>query len=183
MRNDKAKAIKLRQEGHSYNQINKKLSIPKSTLSYWLKDVPLPIEAKNKINSRTYIKGAKKLIDRNKQQTKIAAKKADRIKQQAKKEVSCLIENKLFLAGISLYWAEGYKKGAEGSKWKCVDFANSDPKMIKLMIQFFTKICNRDIKQIKALIILHKNVNSDFAINYWANTTKIPTARINVRTP
>ncbi len=41
MRKDKEIAIKLRKQGLSYSQIKNKLDIPKSTLSYWLRDIKL----------------------------------------------------------------------------------------------------------------------------------------------
>ena len=41
MRADKQLAIKLRLFGSSYNEISKKLSIPKGTLSYWFKDIAM----------------------------------------------------------------------------------------------------------------------------------------------
>ena len=56
MRKDKNLAIKLRKQGYSYNQINDKLGISKSTLSYWLRDIKISSQAQNKINSRVYNK-------------------------------------------------------------------------------------------------------------------------------
>ena len=47
-----------------------------------------------------------------------------------------LKEKELFITGIMLYWAEGWKKNS-----KYVAFANSDPKMIQLFLKFLHKIC------------------------------------------
>jgi len=174
MRKDKKIAIKLRKQGLSYSQIKNKLDIPKSTLSYWLRDIKLSKIAKEKILKRVNNTSTKALIKRNKQQTVIAKKRADKIRRCAIKEASTLINNKLFLVGVSLYWAEGYKKGAYGSKWKSVDFANSDSKMIIIMMAFFRKICKVKSEKIKIQIIAHKNVKVSRAINFWSNITNIP---------
>jgi len=42
MRKEKNAAIQLRKEGKSYSEVSKILCIPKSTLSYWFKDIILP---------------------------------------------------------------------------------------------------------------------------------------------
>lgn len=174
MRKNKIQAIKLRKQGLSYNEINRKLGISKSTLSYWLSKLEISKEAKNRISARVYEGSIKGLIRRNKNQTILAKKRAEEIRGLAKKEVAGLIKNKLFLTGISLYWAEGYKKGAYGSKWKAVDFANSDPELIRIMMEFFRKICKVEEKKIKIQLIAHKNIDINKVVAYWSKLTKIP---------
>ncbi|MFZ2193636.1 MAG: helix-turn-helix domain-containing protein [Candidatus Moraniibacteriota bacterium] len=174
MRKDKEQAIRLRRSGLSYNEISKKLGIPKSTLSFWLSDLEISKKAKIRIASRVYTGSVAGLIKRNKNQTFLAKERADKIRNTAKLETKELMKNKLFLAGISLYWAEGYKKGAQGSKWKAVDFANSDPEMIRMMMRFFRNICNVGDEKIKMQIIAHENVDIDETVQFWSKLTKIP---------
>jgi Homeodomain-like domain len=179
MRKDKNQAIKLRLEGKSYSQVSKALNIPKSTLSYWLKDLKLSKRAQLLIEQRVNETSIKALIKRNKNQTYLAKKRSEEIKKKAIREAGKLKDNKLFLIGVALYWAEGYKKGAFGSKWKGVDFANSDPEMIKLMISFFKSICKVENEKIKIQIIAHSNVDINKAIKYWSRVTKIPKRQFN----
>ena len=87
MRSDKSLAIRLRMRGNSYGQISEKLDIPKSTLSYWLKDIELSKNAKNKIQKRVNRTSIEALIKRNKQQTILANKRAEKIRSYASKEV------------------------------------------------------------------------------------------------
>ncbi len=174
MRLDKQEVIKLRKSGESYGQISASLGIPKSTLSVWLKDVKLSQIAQKKIRSRTNSTAISKLIERNKNQTAIASDRQESIRTLAKIESANLLLDPLFLAGVSLYWAEGYKRGALGSKWKSIDFANSDPEMIKLMINFFTKFFEFKKTKIKVQIMLHDPKNSIAAINFWQHLTGIP---------
>ncbi len=173
MRLEKTEAIKLRKLGKSYNEITKLLKVPKSTLSYWLRDIVLSKKAKSRIRDRVYEKSVKALLRRNKEQTAVAEKKAKNIHDKAVSEVKKLKQNNLFLVGISLYWGEGYKRGAEGSVWKCVDFTNSDPSMIKMMMRFFREICKVEEDKMRVQIILHKNLSSIRAVEYWSSVTKI----------
>jgi hypothetical protein len=174
MREDKDLAISLRKKGLSYNEISKKLNIPKSTLSCWLADMELSKKAKDRIANRVFAGSAKGLIERNRNQTALAKERAENIRNIAKKEVAKLIKNKLFLVGIALYWAEGYKKGAYGSKWKAVDFANSDPELVKIMMKFFREVCQVGDEKIKVQLIAHKNIDIDEAVAYWAKLTGLP---------
>lgn len=174
MRKDKDKALKLRLSGKSYAQISRALNVPKSTLSTWLKDIALSKKAKSIIESRGNAVAIKKLIARNKNQTVIAKNLHQTTYKIGKEEARTLINDPLFIAGISLYWAEGYKKGWEGSAWKSIDFANSDAKMIKLMLLFFKKFLQIKIQDIRVQIMLHDKNNIKKSIKYWQKITKIP---------
>jgi hypothetical protein len=174
MRSDKNIAINLRESGKSYNQISASLNIPKSTLSVWLKNLSLSDDAKSIIQSRVNSTAIKKLIERNKNQTVLAEERHKKIRILAKGEAKTLLSSPLFLSGVSLYWAEGYKQGANGSKWKCVDFANSDPDMIKLMIKFFIKFFKIKKSDINIQLMLHNPKNSVNTVNFWHKLTGVP---------
>ncbi len=173
MRKDKILAIKFRKEGNSYKQISEKLSVPKSTLSCWLSNLKISNKAKNKIAGRVYEKSVLALIKRNKAQTALAQEKADLIKKEAEEEVKKFLHDSLFVAGISLYWAEGYKKGDKGSKYKSVDFTNSDPEMIKMIMKFFRKYYGVSDDRIKIQLMAHPNVNINKAIKFWIKITSL----------
>lgn len=174
MREDKQKAIKLRKDGNSYNQISQLLKIPKSTLSYWFSDLEISQKAKNKILERVGKTSIALLVKRNKNQTVLARERALEIRYEAKKESYKLLKDPLFLVGVSLYWAEGYKKGASGSKWKSFDFANSDPEMVRVMMKFIRKFLKSDDKRIKIQLLAHRNININETVNFWSKLTKIP---------
>jgi hypothetical protein len=173
MRKDKLIAIQLRKKGNSYSQIKEILKIPKSTLSYWLRDLKISEDAQEKIMQRSHNASIAGLLKRNKNQTILAKQRADEIRAQAKGETRELLDNPLFISGVSLYWAEGYKKGAYGSKWKGVDFANSDPETIKLMMKFFKKICGVKTEKFRIQLMVHHNVNIKKALCHWSKITKL----------
>ena len=174
MRSDKNSAIKLRKSGESYNQISVALNIPKSTLSYWLKDIVISQKAQEIIQSRVNSTSIAKLIERNKDQTRLAKERHDKIYELAKEEAKKFLSDSLFIVGLALYWGEGYKQGAYGSKWKSIDFANSDPDMIEIMVLFFTKFLNLKRSDIKIQLMLHDPKDTDKAVNFWHQLTKIP---------
>lgn len=77
-------------------------------------------------------------------------------------------EEKLRLAGIMLYWAEGSRGDST------VDFANSDPKMVQLFLKFLREICGVSDKRIRIYLYTHDNQNLEELIKYWRNITGIP---------
>ena len=123
MRKDKDKALALRKQGKSYNEISRAFKIPKSTLSFWLKDVQLSKKAKKNLKNGWQRVGLKKLLLMNRNRTLIAQKSADSIQKEAAKDIKKIDRQTLFFLGSALYWAEGYKSTKWG-KWRCVDFTN-----------------------------------------------------------
>ena len=79
-------------------------------------------------------------------------------------------ENKLKLAGIMLYWGEGYKT----IKSKGIDFANSDVSMIVAFINFLRQICGVDERRLRVLLYCYSNQNPESLIDFWSKLTKIP---------
>jgi len=72
-----------------------------------------------------------------------------------------------------LYWGEGFK-GNENSKMSTVDFANSDPQMIRVFMKAFRDTYVFDRKKLRAYIYCYSNQNVPNLINFWSKLTKIP---------
>lgn len=77
-------------------------------------------------------------------------------------------EEKLRIAGIMLYWAEGNKQE------NTVDLANSDPKMIKIFLNSLREICQVDEKRLRAFVYCYANQNTEKLESFWSKITKIP---------
>jgi transcriptional regulator with XRE-family HTH domain len=169
MRNDKNKAILLRKQGKSYNEIAKILDTSKSTLSLWLRNIKMPYSIKKRLWDETRIKWAQNITRFNKKRGKIAKQKAQQIQDLTSRDVKRISKRELLLIGSALYWAEGYKK----SRWAVV-FSNSDQLMIKLMMKFFREICRIKEDRFRAIVQIHPNTTSQKSINHWSKITKIP---------
>lgn len=82
-------------------------------------------------------------------------------------------EEKLKIAGLMLYWAEGAKFNPE--RRNCtVDFANSNPEMICAFLKFLREICRVDETHLRVYIYCHANQNIEAVKDFWHNATKIP---------
>lgn len=167
-------AIALRKQGKSYTEIQAMIKVSKGTLSYWLKNITLLPNEQKRLLNKMNTAGTQALIKRNKHQTVLAAQRAMQTRTAARKQIRKLTSQDLFLVGVALYWGEGYKRGAEGSAWKCVDFTNSDPDMIVIMLKFFQECCAVPKIKIRMHLMLHDQSQKNNAIRFWSRTTNIP---------
>lgn len=172
MRDNKERAIQLRKSGKSYNEISSTLGIPKSTLSSWFRDdiTSQRIKTRLTIKSRRIL--AKNITRYNQQRSKDARARWKVWQDKAKSEINTLSFYELKLVGTALYWAEGYKK----SNWNIV-FSNSDPILIRIMVDFFRKVCKIDEYKIKGQVQIHPNILEEKAVRYWSRKSGIPKSR------
>lgn len=169
MRNDKAKAIQLRKQGKTYNEINRLLNIPKSTLSGWFNGLEIPERIKRRLWSNAQKKWAQSITNYNKKRALDTLIKAEQSQETTAKDIGRLTRRELMLAGTTLYWAEGNKK----DRWN-VKFCNSDPAIINLMMQFFRKICKVDEEKFRAHMQIYPNISEKKAKIFWSRISGIP---------
>lgn len=164
---EKELAIRLRKRGLSYNQIKKEVNVSKDTLSRWCRDVILTPEQMEKLLKRKLkgaergrIIGAKKLQKKRQEETRFLLK-------SGRKEIGKLSDRDRFLAGVAFY-------AAEGGKTRSIQFANSDPLMIRFMMEWFREFCQVPESKFRGAIWIHENLDPDRAKTYWSRLTKIP---------
>lgn len=164
----KDKALKLRKQGKSYNEINGTLGVPKSTLSNWLKEIPLSKQIKDKNINQAKIIWAKNITAYNKRRSwvgkQLKEKEIDRFAQEIKN-----VDNQaLFWLGLGLFLAEGGKK----ERWS-VRFVNADISIIKLMMKFFREICLVSDDKFRFRIYLHPNIKDREAKSSWSKILNV----------
>ncbi|MBU1031815.1 hypothetical protein KKE03_02755 [Patescibacteria group bacterium] len=127
------KALILRRSGKSIKKIAKLLGVSVSIVSVWSREVELTEEQREKLKRRKVrIRHLRKLA---KQSHLEKISRVKRLFEDAHAEIKPLTAKELFLTGLSLYWAEGFKSVKEGR----LGFCNSDPRMVKFMIKWFKK--------------------------------------------
>ncbi len=166
-----AKAIILRKNGGSISAIAKKLSVSKSTVSVWCRDIALT-------NSQIAT-----LVKKNSHRATQALLCASEIKrarriletglsiQYGKDDVGKLSKRDLYMVGLGLYWGEGYKKGSQE-----LGFTNSDLSLIHFYITWLNKIYkikNDDLILRVSINMQHKNRDRSI-LEYWSTQTNIP---------
>jgi len=74
-----------------------------------------------------------------------------------------------------LYWAEGGKEVCRNGQWRgtSVNFANSDPKMVKLFLRFLREICGVNEQRLRVHLYCYANQDIDYLKKYWQEITNI----------
>lgn len=160
----KARAVALRHQGLSYNEIRRKIPVAKSTLSLWLKTISLKPEHKK----RLYTKQISILSLGSQSQHARREREVTDIIQSAIKEISLPISLEAYrLMGAALYWAEG-------SKGKRFEVTNSDPNLILFMVKWVEKVVGVIPVKLKARLNIYPQQNDKKIKQFWSDLTGIP---------
>ncbi len=160
-------ARELRSQGLSLNEIIAKTGFSKGSVSLWVRDIELTLEQKKQLSR----KGRTKESIERRRTTRLGRENARRqiIVDNAKKEISNVSDQELKLIGIALYWGEGGKAN-RGS----VQLSNGDPRIIRLMMKFFKRVCKVPKKKFRGHIHVHPHLNVKKAEGYWSTVSGIP---------
>jgi hypothetical protein len=134
--------------GLSSVQIAQKLGITDPMVRYWL--------TKRNVKKRSISEAINNLY-----RTKFK-KKPFQLKKCFSKN-----DTELKISGIMLYWGEGAKTG------NSIKFANSDPEMIKIFLNFLRNICGIHEKRLKLLMHIYPDQDEDGLRKFWSSMTKV----------
>lgn len=172
---EKQKAVELRKEGLSYSEILKEISVAKSTLSLWLREVGLSNRQKQRLTQKK-LAAIKRAGEKS---HKLRMERWNDIKKKASQEVGSLSNREGWLLGVALYWAEGAKEKEIGSATN-IKFSNSD----ELMILFFREWLNKFLKvsydQMLFELYIHETADWELARKFWASKLQVWPQKIRV---
>ncbi len=160
----KYEAVKLRRKGLSYKEISIKIKIAKSTAKLWCSDVVLKPEQRK----RLYTKQIGILSTGPNSSHERRKREIEEIVKKAKQEIRFPLNEETYkLFGAALYWAEG-------SKTKHFAVTNSDPLLIKFIVEWTRKFFGIKPKNIKAHLNIYQQQNEAEIKEFWSNLTGIP---------
>ncbi|HSX40517.1 MAG TPA: hypothetical protein VLF68_02795 [Candidatus Saccharimonadales bacterium] len=160
-------AIQLRLQGKTYGQIKRELGIQKSTLSGWLRKLPLTDtqqEILSKNREMNLDLGREKYRETRQKQR---LERLQKIFSQQENALLPLTARELFLAGVFLYWGEGEKTHG------VVSISNTDPRVVVFALLWMTKSLKIPKEKIKIQLHLYKDMDSEDAINFWSKKLAI----------
>jgi len=167
----KPEAIRLRKKGNSLPYINTKLQIPKSTLSYWFKNIELTASQKAKLHQKwkdalvIARQGAVKWHNQQKAD-RLAAAKVRAMGTLAKVDIADPAILELSLA--VLYLAEGYKKNPE------TGLGSSDPVTLRFFLKGIETVFDYDISSVRCELYLRADQDPLTLKKYWAKELGLP---------
>ncbi len=165
------KAIHLRKNGVSINDISARLQASKSTVSYWCRDIvlsPRQIRALAHKQERGGMLGRLRAaeVKRDKRLASVALQN-----KCGRRDVGTMSKRDIFILGLALYWGEGFKRGND----EC-GISNSDPAIIIAFIEWVRSVYNVKAGDLIARVSLNRahTPRVTEVERYWAKTTGIP---------
>lgn len=164
---EKQKAISLRIAGYSLTEIAQRVKVSKSTVSNWVRDISLSLEAQCRL-SEIVSAGQLKSAELKKK------RKATQLEDYYSKAKRFLISSPLGrnfskIACSLIYWCEG------GKYEDCmIQFTNSDPNLIAGFLSLLRQSYILDESKFRACLHLHEYHDQNTQIGYWSQVSQIP---------
>ncbi len=156
---------RLRRDGWTYGEIMEVLPVGKGTLAGWCKEIRLTEKQIAAIKSRLPDrKGVPRDTNWKRRET-IAV-----IRENASLEVPTLMQDPFWVAGLVLYWAEGFKSQRR------VGMSNSDPAALRLLVRWIRTYLAEEAEFVFKLN-LHYNNDEPAARQHWRTELNTPDAR------
>lgn len=166
----KFEARELRKQKRSIKSIAKQLAVSASSVSTWCRDIKFSEEEKLEVFKRGYFAGSKARLEAI-QARKVQLNNAiETIHKKAILEVGSLTKRDLFIAGIALYWGEGFKKD------KLVGLASMSPFIAKFYIKWL-RVCFNIQKErllMRVTINIQKKEFTHSILQFWSQQLQIP---------
>ncbi len=166
----KEKALAMRKQGKSINDIAKEQSISKSTASIWCRNINLSEKQKKILykkgevgRKRGRLVGAK--INKEKKLSRV-----NFFKKLALNEIKKISKRDLELITAALYWAEGAKTESRFM------FVNSDPNMIMIVYLYLTNVLKIPLDRIKPVVQVNEvhRYRVDKILKFWSDLLGLP---------
>lgn len=163
-------ARELRRTGATLSQIAEKLSVSTSSVSVWVRDIPIPeelLECARHVRRTSSHRWLREGV----------AREAERqaVKQQAQELVGPVSDRELLLLGVILYWAEGAKDKAYDRREHVV-VINSDAQMIALFLRWLDLVGVPEEDR-RYRLSIHESADLDAAHEFWSHVTGVEQSR------
>ena len=158
---DKARELRIKYQ-MGYSTIRKQVKVSKSTLSLWLKDLPLSDKRILELRREAWSRGiASRELFRQTMQKKREAREQEMYKQLIKKFTK-ISKQSLYIAGLMLYLAEGSKQNLYA-----ICLSNTDPKIIKFFMRWLETFMAISPDQMRGQLHLYESMDIAKEKDFW----------------
>lgn len=169
----RSRAVQLRADGWSVNDLAVELGVAKSTAYQWVKHLPLDPNTERAREKRDH--SEKMTAARWDAHRESRDHRQAEVHAIAAAEVGQLSERDLLILGAAIYWCEG----AKSKPWRRSDrlvFINSDACLLALFLRFLERAgcCRQDLKY---RVHIHETADAEVAGDWWADRLDLPRER------
>jgi transposase-like protein len=166
------RARELRLGGRSLKQIAGELSVATSTVSTWVRDLPVPPGLREQARHAQRMNGERWVRERARRE-----EERREVKSAARDLVGDLSDRELLLIGAVLYWAEGSKDKSYDRR-EHVALINSDRTVIELF-QRWLDLMGVPAADRRYRLSIHETADIEAAHAFWSGVTDVPVSRFS----
>ena len=161
-------ARELRRQGASIRDISSRLSVAKSTVSVWVRDIELTEAQIAQLNDnarKAGVRGRERFASSMRLRRRI---QLEQYKREAEAEYESLQYDPQFMLGLALYIGEGSKGDRSTlivTNWNC--------RVIVRAIAFFERL-GMSRERMRCKVMLHPSQDKEAAELFWSKATGIP---------
>lgn len=168
----RAAARELRSQGLDYEEIAEQLGVAKSSVSLWVRDMPIHPRLSYEERRKRAAEGARRYWEAERR-TREAIRESER--SAAAAQIGKLTDRDVLIAGAVAYSCEG-SKSRPGRRDDRVTFINSDPGLIAFFLRFLdTAGIPRDDLVLR--VYIHENADAEAAQRFWLELTGVTPAQ------
>jgi hypothetical protein len=163
----RARARELRGQGRDYKAIAAALGVSKSTISLWVRDLPVPARLSYAECRQRSAEGTRRYwaAERPVREARRAA-----VREVAAAEIGDLTGREPLIAEAIAYWCEGAKSKLHRRRDQ-VEFINSDPALIGLFLRFLDATGTARTS-LSFRIYIHQSADVEAAQRFWLDITE-----------
>lgn len=166
----------LRAQGMDYDEIVAALGVAKSTVSLWVRDLPVPARLSYTECRQRCAEGTRRYwaAERPAREARRAT-----VRQAAATQIGDLTDREVLIAGAIAYWCEGAKSKPHRPSDR-VMFINSDPALIRFFLRFLDAT-GTPRADLAFRVYIHESADKESARRFWIEVTGAPSE--SFRTP
>ena len=152
----------MRRAGWSYRDIIRSLSVSKSTLSLWLRDIPY--QPNKTVLKRVNDALMKTVMARH----QVKLNSLSEAKTWAAQQFANFTQRDLMMVGLGLYIGEGSKRD------EVIHLMNSDPAVLNLAVRWIVDILGVPLQNLRVVVHIYPDNSEQEAKKFWSKSTGIP---------
>jgi transcriptional regulator with XRE-family HTH domain len=156
----------LRSRGLDYEDIAHQLGVSKSSVSLWVRDVPVPPRLSYEECRKRAAEGSRRYWA-DERKVRAASRGSERAAAAA--EIGQLTDRETLIAGALTYWCEGSKSKPHRPVQR-VTFINSDPALIIFFLRFLD-VAGVAREDLILRVYIHESADAASAERFWLELT------------
>ena len=162
-----ARARELRAQGLDYEEIAGALGVSKSSVSLWVRDMPLAERLSYEECRKRAAEGAQRYWAAERP---LREARREAVRAAAAAEIGPLTKQEILIAGAIAYWCEGAKSKVRRRQDRVV-FVNSDPALIRFFLRFLDMV-GVGREDLTYRVHIHETADVPGAERFWQRVTQ-----------